>query len=875
MGEEQEEEYSDEDDEMEEGQEQQIREIGAHPMMERVQVALFQQLKTEDTRLNLEILEKNEALKRIKKRREDVGVDLYTVQQQLAKLQMQLESTIKEHADIASVRVDTESDTVSDRARLEQIGEQVKIEVRKLAKHQTELDAVNTTLQSVEKYNEEMKSEIAVIRRATYKAEEAVSGQEKTKQMQDVYIDTLNEQVKSMREQHALYKAQLVSQKQETAAAARTLTEAFKEMEAINFEKKQLMAQWKSSLIGIQRRDEALQATNDALAKQEEQAAAIEAEVAGVKGSIREQQVKNEDLTGMADKTQSEIQFLQGEIQKLNGERDKLAERYQMLRKSLEQTDTEAKRVDLERKNLLEQCTTLDQNFKVVEQERQEIEKGIALNASTQTTVSKAAQNLAKNAAAVQTKIHVKEQELGKAQNEMSRIKVDALNTESHNKQLSSDLQELVSALSQKDKMIEKYELEIRQRNDEVEKKMYVVDRLNRKFEQLTGNQEDENHGPLEAAIRGLQKSISDTKEDNQGVQREWLKMQTQLVSVMASVETLNDEMHENTSKLTIHQQRRLRLDNSIVNMGEEVQGLRKEIEGMHGDMTRLNRLISQNKGLQEKLASATFNAEKEFVAELREMETASIQRDSAIKKLKVQRAQILEDIVESERQLMLWEKKIQLERETQDALDPEVGMAEARSMEKEIHRMKLRFSTLKREQERMIKEMELAIDKRETIAVRNRGRKKTGYTKSSMNRRVAQLKKMQSSTEQDSRRCAALLQQKEEEIEVLGQQLQEHAQVQEEAEAEVSDLQQTINDALYEKQKVADTTAMMQRMLKRYKAAASGNFATGGGDLSLLDAQRERDAVLRAVRHLKVEYPQFAEVLGRVGALTEIPLPN
>ena len=74
--------------------------------------------------------------------REDVGVDLYTVQQQLAKLQMQLESTIKEHADIAAVRVDTESDTVADRARLEQIREQVKVEQRKLAKHQTELDAV-------------------------------------------------------------------------------------------------------------------------------------------------------------------------------------------------------------------------------------------------------------------------------------------------------------------------------------------------------------------------------------------------------------------------------------------------------------------------------------------------------------------------------------------------------------------------------------------------------------------------------------------------------------------------------------------------------------------------------------------------------------
>ena len=70
-----------------------------------------------------------------------------------------------------------------------------------------------------------------------------------------------------------------------------------------------------------------------------------------------------------------------------------------------------------------------------------------------------------------------------------------------------------------------------------------------------------------------------------------------------------------------------------------------------------------------------------------------------------------------------------------------------------------------------------------------------------------------------------------------------------------MSDLQQTINDALYEKQKVADTTAMMQRMLKRYKAAAAGNFGVQAGDLSLLDAQRERDSVLRAVRLHQTRY--------------------
>jgi chromosome segregation ATPase len=58
----------------------------------------------------------------------------------------------------------------------------------------------------------------------------------------------------------------------------------------------------------------------------------------------------------------------------------------------------------------------------------------------------------------------------------------------------------------------------------------------------------------------------------------------------------------------------------------------------------------------------------------------------------------------------MLWEKKVQLVKETQMAIDPNVGAAETREMEQEIHRMKLRYEQLKKLQEKMITDMERAI---------------------------------------------------------------------------------------------------------------------------------------------------------------------
>merc|ERR1712036_68312 len=96
-------------------------------------------------------------------------------------------------------------------------------------------------------------------------------------------------------------------------------------------------------------------------------------------------------------------------------------------------------------------------------------------------------------------------------------------------------------------------------------------------------------------------------------------------------------------------------------------------------------------------------------------------------------------DIVEAERQVMLWERKIHLEREMQEALDPSVGQVESTAMKKEIHRMELRLDQLKRRQEQMIMEMERAIYKRDAIQMKNES--KAAMTAANLKRQVASLK--------------------------------------------------------------------------------------------------------------------------------------
>ena len=120
-------------------------------------------------------------------------------------------------------------------------------------------------------------------------------------------------------------------------------------------------------------------------------------------------------------------------------------------------------------------------------------------------------------------------------------------------------------------------------------------------------------------------------------------------------------------------------------------------------------------------------------------MEEEASRLESRIAQCKEDKRGLMAEVVETERHVMLWERKLQLEREMQDAIDPDVGNEVVGAMRKEIHRMRLRLEELVRLQERLIGEMERGIVKREIIATKGRS---AAAKKGGLESTVAGLKK-------------------------------------------------------------------------------------------------------------------------------------
>ena len=872
-----------------------IRDFGSHDLMKNVQKALFEQLEREHERTTVELRESENELGMKKAEKEEIGVELYGNQQQLARMQMALENLHNQYHSIAETRVTEEGVLEECKARHASLKATYTEKQKALLKAQAELDTLNETMMQVERYNEEMKNEIAITRRATYKAETSVQDLEKQKQGQDLYIDMLNGQVRQAREQMEMYKAQCEVQATQTEEARKILKETAGEMDLITFEKKQLMIQWKTSLINLTRRDEAVSASAALLETAKTEISDMKAEMIGIKREIITAQGANESLVAVRDRLQKEDKTLEEQIAKILTERDALAERYQMLQRSMAQTDDEEKNVDSIKEELEKKLETVVQNVQVVNRERQKLELSRTNKENEKLTVAKAVKNYSKAMGDLKETQHAKEMEATNVENELSRIRVDALNTEAHNVQLREMVQKAVTDLNDKEKLIEKYQMEIRQRNDEIEKKMYKVDSLNRKYEKLVeqheaaGGGEGPLLGPLEGTIKALKKDTATLGEESLAHQREWLSDQTMLVNTTAETEDLLEKNSELRAKVAILNEKKLRTVKGAAVQEADIKRLAKEMDTMHADMSRLNDLIGKNTKLSSELQNSNSVMEMDFVSELKELEEKSVEMETKLQKVKSEKAELLDEIMEAERQLLLWEKKIQLEKETQAALDPSVGQGEVHAMTKEIHRMKLRLATLRGEKETLVKEIERAVHKRESLSLRFKGKEqhssaaaapagkvggkqaKQEITRAGLAKKTAGLKKSVRQTAQSTAEYMAAIQDRKENIAAMTQQLEEHTTNYGALEEQANDYQSQINQQLYEKQRQAELQQKRHRMLKRYQALERGQRqAVSESDQPMIDARLTEavgnlNDVKRVVGVLATKFDHLQDVLGRV----------
>ena len=378
----------------------------------------------------------------------------------------------------------------------------------------------------------------------------------------------------------------------------------------------------------------------------------------------------------------------------------------------------------------------------------------------------------------IREQIAAKDRELSELQNETVRLRIDKLNISAHKEKLEKALEEIVKELKTKDDLISQYENQMRRNNVDIEKKQSEVDKLNRKYDLLTSAQGGQEFSPLEREIRDLKAKIQQSDEKMAEIQAAWLKKQTELVALTKSCEDIDKTNQTNQAHLSVMSRKRDRFLKQLQITEKEIEKLQAETRVLQREMSRLGEQLSASVGQGNVLVEGNLNFEAEILETLRQKEAQAASVEGQIEQLATTRETLAEDLIETEKTIMLWEKKIQLAKEMHQAMDPNFGSHELMCMRKEVNRMEHRLKQIRRQQEVIIQEISYAMKRRETIATKGQAKQRTmkDRTRGDVQRGINQLKRQ--------------IQEINNEAEKQSRHISENAEAQRELETEIEQLQ-------------------------------------------------------------------------------------
>ncbi|NXY50108.1 CCD40 protein, partial [Ceuthmochares aereus] len=728
-----------------------------HPEMRRFQAALKDYLTKQTEKVNLELQELRAAIKKRKEEKEEQGVILYEAQQQLAQLQMKLEKSNERYSQVATERRQVEEEVEGLRLVYKKLCQTRDDERKKVSELQTQAENLELRLFYMQNMDQDMHHNILLMKQATKKADAQKVQAELEKRKQDLLVDRLTRKVHELQEQIALSEAQLVAQAEEAKLTRQAVNEACMEIQAINMEKKQLISQWNSSLIGLKQRDEAYTAAQELLSKYRHDLKSLEMDIQSCTKSIRKEEEKNELLVTTLSRLQNDASTRKQLIAQCLLEQEALKVESGTYTRILHETEQTLKRTKMEQAALLNELQSINKDIEKATDAKLQMENEIMAKLRDQMMSSKAAKHFSQLAAKVHQRKTDLELHCSKVENDIAQVVLNTTHTNCRLTVLQNTLCELDKEIKNAEDQIRCKESEIAKCRRLTENKRKVLSQYNKKLEEILSQQEGQELGPLEIEINRLTKETEEYSSKVTTLQKSWLNLQKELVKLtherdeqIASLDTLKKQ-------ITIMQQKKVRTENEIQQEMKEQKDIERHMRNMRNELIKLNVLINKSNSSVEELHYGNIITRNEFVRSLKEAKKESVELQEKHSQLIKENERLLNSVVEAEQNIMLWERKIQLTKEVRAAVDFEKSQGEIQAMRTEIRRKQVRYGQLMKKKEKLICDTEAFVSRREAIAIRGESQKKKDkkhITKSNIHREKQELRKHIRETQKNIQEC-------------------------------------------------------------------------------------------------------------------------
>ena len=691
-----------------------------HPHLRRFQNSLEEQLKAEEEKLRLLFKEKTEDSKKLKREREDIGISLYSLQQQFANVESNFNEqyskckALEEQQKQESERLQEEVKMYND--KFQSVKEQEKM----VLQSSEDLNQLNSMLKYVETYNLQVQSEIKVTKTTANKVEENIVNQERKKKEQDFFIDMLEMRVKNLTEKKLLYEAQLKSQQDETKEARINLSEADLEIQHIQEKKRDLIKDLDKAMFNLRLKDNAKTTVNKNIEEQEEEKLKLLSQINRYRILIRQENQKNNELEESLRQCKKKLQNVENAIRDLASKHEKLEEKRHFIETSINKTNVELNNLAKIQLSLDAELELINKNKVKLLNEARALQDKNLIVLSNKETHEKQGDNLLKANQKLNKEIFDVLVEKDSKANEIIRVQIDKVNVESQNIKLKNKLELMNEEITKLEDDYNKKSQRIKTNHKALEKKQLEMDKLNKDYGELMKNKKGEDEGEFEVAIDKLQSQVRKLRKEIRNKEAEWLAKKQELVKKETIYNNISEECVDKRSKRMILDHKKLRL-NSNYNMHEkEIKEIEFSLKQLREyEMVKFGKLLGKNMSNNQTLKHQIFDVDIKFKEKLTSMENESMKLEMEIEVLREEKADTLAQIIETERQIHLWERKIELQEQMQKIIKPESGLKEIDEMKIFIHKQKLVYKKLQADQEKVIKNMERCVQRRNFIKVR------------------------------------------------------------------------------------------------------------------------------------------------------------
>ncbi|KAI5056554.1 hypothetical protein GOP47_0028372 [Adiantum capillus-veneris] len=692
-----------------------------NPLLTKAQHDLKEQLLDQKRELEDRIREKRFVLKNATKKREVAGVKMFGLQKTLGTLQTSLKSANDRLSTIhmEHLKADEELCQYQKEHKAKSAGLVALQEKMEKAKHH--LNSLGEAVKHIESHNEKVKSDIAVTRRVTYATEEDIVKAEKDKKDQDYFIAHLQHEIKRHLDKKELILAKLAAQKRETQVARDALSEAEIEMEIIHSEKKQIMAQWRSSLVVLARCDEAVQGLINAIQKQKEQELAIQGEKHSLRKAVKKEHAKVEQEVATLNSIENRIKVIQRKMQQVVAKRLKFLEEYARILVSVQETEAKEDKIIKETAVITAEIQVIEKQILKESEETMMLEDDMIRSLGNQVTLERSHQKLVHDIMAVRQNVKKEDMMVTELEFELAQIRNDVLKVAIYNQSVRDALEALESEIKQKLLIVSKLDLEIKRKRSDVDVKTKEIDRLNKHYDKLTANFVDKNFTPWDHMIANISYEISALAKASTQSQRQWLTMQSELVDLTSENNCLSEKLQKLESEKAALLQRNERLQTDLGLLTKSMKDLDDSMRHNHCLIVRFNDLIAKNTTLQQFLENENFNTQTSIVLSLKDLENDLVQLEVCLKDTAKERDEVNEEVAELQHHVKLWTTKIAFEKQTQDTVMKAImgPMAMTAALQKELDRLKLKLENLGCLRDRMISSLETRVSNRRQIFVK------------------------------------------------------------------------------------------------------------------------------------------------------------